>query len=104
MFTKFSIFFRIQNKNRFLRKLITNIGIKNEGLTNFNILFHVYSKTFDIIAEYVMNKDKNSIKRLLVNESDNFRIGRKIFDYITNSNCMTCSKKKLCEYIDDIEL
>jgi uncharacterized membrane protein YvbJ len=64
----------------------------------------MYSRTFDIIADAVMNKDKSRIMTLLMNENMEAKLNRRIFDYLVCANTFKLSKKNLQEAIEQQEL
>jgi hypothetical protein len=103
LYTKFSIFYRISKKEEFLRKLIMSLCDRKD-LSNYDVLYQMYSRTFDIIADAVMNKDKSRIMTLLMNENMEAKLNRRIFDYLVCANTFKLSKKNLQEAIEQQEL
>jgi len=103
LYTKFSIFYRISKKESFLRKLIMSL-CNREDLSDYDVLYDMYSKTFDIIAESIMQKDKIRIMTLLINENVEAKLNRRIFDYLMCTNTFKMSRKNLQEALEKQEI
>lgn len=103
LYTKFSIFYRISKKYEFLRKLISSLQSRND-LSDYDVLYDMYSRTFDIIAEAIKNKDKKRIMALIMNENCDAKLNRRIYDYLVCANTFKLSKKNLEEALENQEL
>jgi predicted transcriptional regulator len=103
LYTKFSIFYRISKKYEFLRKLIGSLQSRND-LSDYDVLYDMYSRTFDIIAEAIKNKDKKRIMTLIMNENCDAKLNRRIYDYLVCANTFKLSKKNLEEALENQEL
>ena len=103
LYTKFSIFYRISKKYEFLRKLIASLQSRND-LSDYDVLYDMYSRTFDIIAEAIKNKDKKRIMTLIMNENCDAKLNRRIYDYLVCANTFKLSKKNLEEALENQEL
>jgi uncharacterized membrane protein YvbJ len=64
----------------------------------------MYSRTFDIIAEAIKNKDKKRIMTLIMNENCDAKLNRRIYDYLVCANTFKLSKKNLEEALENQEL
>jgi hypothetical protein len=103
LYTKFSIFYRISKKEEFLRKLIMSL-CNREDLSSYDVFYEMYSKTFDIIADAIMKKDKDRILALIMNENVDAKLNRRIYDYLMCANTFKLSKKNLQEALEQQEL
>jgi predicted transcriptional regulator len=64
----------------------------------------MYSRTFDIIADAIKNKDKKRIMMLIMNENVDAKLNRRIYDYLVCANTFKLSKKNLEEALENQEL
>lgn len=103
LYTKFSTFYRISQKEEFLRKLIMSLCNRND-ISNYDILYDTYSKTFDRISEAIQLHDKMRITSMLLNDNSDTKLNRRIFDYLTCSNTFKLSKKNLLEVLEKQEI
>jgi len=103
LYTRFSIFYRISKKEEFLRKLISSLCNRND-LSDYEVLYDMYSRTFDIIADAIKNKDKKRIMMLIMNENVDAKLNRRIYDYLVCANTFKLSKKNLEEALENQEL
>lgn len=103
LYTRFSIFYRISKKEEFLRKLIASLCNRND-LSDYEVLYDMYSRTFDIIADAIKNKDKKRIMMLIMNENVDAKLNRRIYDYLVCANTFKLSKKNLEEALENQEL
>jgi hypothetical protein len=103
LYTKFSIFYRISKKEEFLRKLISSLCNRND-LSDYEVLYDMYSRTFDIIADAIRNHDKKRIMLLIMNENVDAKLNRRIYDYLVCANTFKLSKKNLEEALERQEI
>ena len=103
LYTRFSIFYRISKKDEFLRKLIMSLCNRND-LSDYEVLYDMYSRTFDIIADAIKKKDKKRIIMLIMNENCDAKLNRRIYDYLVCANTFKLSKKNLEEALENQEL
>ena len=103
LYTRFSIFYRISKKDEFLRKLIMSLCNRND-LSDYEVLYDMYSRTFDIIADAIKKKDKKRIMMLIMNENCDAKLNRRIYDYLVCANTFKLSKKNLEEALENEEL
>lgn len=103
LYTRFSIFYRISKKDEFLRKLIMSLCNRND-LSDYEVLYDMYSRTFDIIADAIKKKDKKRIMMLIMNENCDAKLNRRIYDYLVCANTFKLSKKNLEEALENQEL
>ena len=101
--TRFSIFYRISKKEEFLRKLIFSL-CNREDLSNYDVLYQMYSKTFDLIADAIQNKDKPRLMVLLLTENVDVKLNRRIYDYLMCANTFKLSRKNLIEALEKQEI
>ena len=64
----------------------------------------MYAKTFDILADAVMTKDKDRLKLLVMNENMDTKLNRRIMDYLVCTSTYKLSRKNLEEALDKLEL
>ena len=102
LYTKFSIFYRISKKDEFLRKLIMSLCNRTD-LSDYEVLYDMYSRTFDIIADAIKNHDKKRIMMLIMNENCEAKLNRRIYDYLVCANTFKLSKKNLEEALENQE-
>lgn len=102
LYTKFSIFYRITQKDEFLRKLIMSLCSRTD-VSDYELLYDMYSKTFDRIVEAIQDGDKMRITSMLMNENTDTKLNRRIFDYLTLSNTFKLSRKNLLEVLEKQE-
>lgn len=102
LYTKFSIFYRISKKDEFLRKLIASLCNRND-ISDYEVLYDMYSRTFDIIADAIKNHDKKRIMMLIMNENCEAKLNRRIYDYLVCANTFKLSKKNLEEVLENQE-
>lgn len=103
LYTKFSIFYRISKKDEFLRKLIASLCSRTD-LSDYDVLYDMYSRTFDIIADAIKKRDKKRIMMLIMNENCEAKLNRRIYDYLVCANTFKLSKKNLEEALENQEL
>ena len=103
LYTRFSIFYRISKKEEFLKKLILSLCDRSD-LSDYQVLYNMYSRTFDIIVEAIQNRDRDRLKSLMLNENVDCKLNRRIYDYLVCANTFKMSTTHMEESLDNQEL